>query len=84
MNLIIPKLFLKRLSRLPDGMQNRVMVKLDRLQQNPNDPALDIKPLSGKLAGKYTLRVGDFTIIYSIKGDDIVIASFGLRGGVYG
>jgi len=83
MGIVLSKRLNSRLSKLPENLKRRVFEALELLDQNPKDVRLDVKLLKGKFAGKYRLRVGDFRIIYYVKEDDIVISSFGPRGGAY-
>lgn len=71
---------LKALSR-PDKI--RITEKIVALGANPDDPALDIKPLKGE--PYYRLRVGDWRVIYDR--DDtikiIAVEKIKPRGGAY-
>lgn len=52
----------KKLRSLPRNERLRLAEKINQLGQNPDDPALDTKPLSGVPLNR--LRVGDWRIIY--------------------
>ena len=52
----------KKLQSLPRNARFRLSEKINQLGQNPDDPALDTKPLSG--VPLHRLRVGDWRIIY--------------------
>ena len=52
----------KKLQRLPRDERLRLAEKINQLGENPDDPALDIKRLSG--VPLHRLRVGDWRIIY--------------------
>lgn len=52
----------KKLQSLPRNERFRLAEKIYQLGQNPDDPALDTKPLTG--TPLYRLRVGDWRIIY--------------------
>jgi len=52
----------KKLQSLPRNARVRLSEKINQLGQNPDDPALDTKPLSG--VPLHRLRVGDWRIIY--------------------
>lgn len=48
------------------------------------NPFLFGEPLRQSLKGHRKLRVGDYRVIYRIKGDDIIILKIGHRKEVYG
>ncbi len=52
----------KKLRSLPRNERLRLAEKINQLGQNPDDPALDTKRLSGVPLNR--LRVGDWRIIY--------------------
>ena len=52
----------KKLQSLPRDERIRLAEKINQLGDNPDDPALDTKRLSG--VPLYRLRVGDWRIIY--------------------
>ena len=52
----------KKLQSLPRNERTRLAEKIDQLGQDPDDPALDTKALSG--VPLHRLRVGDWRIIY--------------------
>jgi len=52
----------KKLQSLPRNERIRLAEKIHQLGQNPDDPALDAKPLIG--TPLHRLRVGDWRIIY--------------------
>ena len=57
---------------------------LDRLQRDPFDPSLDIRPVKGQ-PGVWRLRVGDWRILYEV---DLVeriirVLVISLRGAAY-
>ncbi len=52
----------KKLQSLPRNERVRLAEKINRLGDNPDDPALDTKQLSG--VPLHRLRVGDWRIIY--------------------
>lgn len=51
------------LSRLDRPARQRIAEKIQALGDNPDDPSLDIKRLSGRAA--YRLRVGGWRVIFS-------------------
>ena len=73
----------KKLQSLPRNERLRLAEKINQLSHNPDDPALDIKPLAG--VPLHRLRVGDWRIIYD-RQDDVHIISIEKikpRGDVY-
>ena len=52
----------KKLQSLPRNERLRLAEKINQLGDNPDDPALDAKPLSG--VPLHRLRVGNWRIIY--------------------
>ncbi|MBF0538267.1 MAG: type II toxin-antitoxin system RelE/ParE family toxin [Nitrospirae bacterium] len=47
------------------------------------DPYKYGKPLKGKHKGEYSLRVGDFRVIYTIEVNEVSIISIGHRKDIY-
>ncbi|MEL6822927.1 MAG: type II toxin-antitoxin system RelE/ParE family toxin [Calditrichota bacterium] len=43
----------------------------------------DGKPLTGNFSGYYSLRVGDYRVIYIIRGETVIIARIGHRSDAY-
>lgn len=62
----------KKLQSLPRNERLKLAEKITQLGQNPDDPALDIKLLTG--VPMYRLRVGDWRIIYDRKDAVRIIA----------
>jgi len=65
--------------------RQRIIDKLNLLQENPlTHPQLDIKAMQG-LTDTYRLRIGQLRIIYQIQQDKLVIylLTIGSRGDVY-
>jgi mRNA interferase RelE/StbE len=48
-----------------------------------SEPALYGKPLRGTLAGYWKLRVGDWRVVYAIRGDEVVVFAIMHRSRVY-
>jgi len=51
------------LARLPFKIKSRIVDKLHEIQENPDDPTLDVDKLKGESG--YRLRVGQYRIIYT-------------------
>jgi len=47
------------------------------------EPTLYGKPLRGTLAGYWKLRVGDWRVVYSIRGSEVIIFAIKHRNRVY-
>ena len=60
--LLIKKKAEKKLISLSSVLRVRIVEKIQRLANNPDDPQLDIKKLVGE--DHYRLRVGDWRIIF--------------------
>ena len=52
----------KALQRMEKKLRNRIHEAIKGLTQQP--PVGDIKPMEGKPAGRYRLRVGGYRVIY--------------------
>ena len=75
----------KFLKSAPPKTRQRIVDKLNLLQENPlTHPQLDIKAMQG-LTDTYRLRIGQLRIIYQIKQDKLIIylLTIGSRGDVY-
>jgi mRNA interferase RelE/StbE len=79
--------FLDRASQqllgLPRNTQVRLKPHIDALAGDPCPRRA--RPLHGSLKGRWSLRVGDYRVIYEIQDDVLVILAIavGARGGVY-
>ncbi len=73
----------KKLQTLSRPERTRITEKIVMLGQNPDDPNLDIKKLTGE--PYYRLRVGDWRIIYDRQEELKIIAIEKIkpRGDVY-
>ena len=75
----------KFLKSAPAKTRERIIDKLNLLQENPlTHPQLDIKAMQG-LTDTYRLRIGQLRIIYQIQQDKLIIylLTIGSRGDVY-
>jgi len=70
--ILISTTFQKQLERLDDQLEKRVKESLEELEEDPYEPrsGADIKKLSGTEQTKYTLRIGDYRVIYTVDGSD--------------
>ena len=79
------KTAVKALQRMDKPLRNHIRKAIEGLTLTP--PKGDIKPLEGKPAGRYRLRVGGYRVIYRY-GDDgsmviLYIIDIGPRGDIY-
>lgn len=65
--LLLTRRFQKSFERLDAKAQEKVKQALIEIKENP----LDRKRLTGDLAGEFSLRVGDYRIIYCFDEDNI-------------
>ena len=54
---------------------------VERLQRWP--AVSGAKPLSGRLAGRFRLRTGDYRLQFYVKGKNLIIERIGHRAGFY-
>lgn len=70
-----------QIDALPQPIRRRLLDIYDRLAKWP--AVSGAKPLRGNLAGHYRIRTGDYRIIFTVKGREIVIWKIGYRGDIY-
>ncbi len=80
-SLTASKEFQKNLERLEKQVNKRIVRSIEDLPQNP----FLGKPLRGELKGLYSLRVGEYRVIYSIdeKRQEIILHAAKHRSKVY-
>ena len=71
----------RAIEALPLVVHARVISLLDRLELWP--AVSGAKPLSGKLAGRYRLRTGDYRVQFRVQGDTIAVEKVGHRDRFY-
>ena len=75
----------KALQRMDRALRIRMRDAIEGLTQTP--PKGDIKPMEGKPAGRYRLRVGGYRVIYRYDHDGVMtvlyILDVGPRGDIY-
>ncbi len=71
------------LKRLDSVVSRRIAARLDWLRSNLD--SITPQALTGKLAGLYKLRVGDYRVVYEILRNEraIVVQSAGHRSDIY-
>jgi len=69
------------LKKLEEQEQTRIIKKLKQLKENPELG----KPLTGKLSGLWSLRVGKYRALYQIRNKEllIIVLDIGHRKNVY-
>ena len=69
------------LKKSDESVKRRFLEKVDLLAENPASG----KPLKGPLKGQFSLRFGDYRIIYEIDyaEKEIIVMSVGPRGRIY-
>jgi len=71
--------FLKRIRALDREVQVRILREINILKTNPYAG----KPLRGDWKGVHSLRIGDYRVLYQIKGKEIFLLVVGHRKRVY-
>lgn len=71
------------LARLPNKIKSRIVEKIHEIQEDPDDPNLDVDKL--KAESGYRLRVGQYRIIYTKHSDQLIIEVVKIRprGDIY-
>jgi mRNA-degrading endonuclease RelE of RelBE toxin-antitoxin system len=72
---------LEQLDRLPPEIVARVEKLYQRLTKWPQ--VSGAKPLSGRLAGRWRLRTGDYRVQFRTEGDTVVVEKVGHRDRFY-
>jgi mRNA-degrading endonuclease RelE of RelBE toxin-antitoxin system len=72
---------LEQTGRLPKVIHRRMMGLVKRLEKWPN--VSGVKALSGKLAGWYRVRTGDYRLRFRVRDDMVVIDKIGHRSEFY-
>jgi mRNA-degrading endonuclease RelE of RelBE toxin-antitoxin system len=72
---------LRQAERLPATIRGRLRRLVLKLE---NWPAVSgAKPLSGRLAGRYRIRTGDYRMQFHVEGDCIIVEKIGHRDRFY-
>jgi len=74
----------KQLLRLDRPLRNRLTERMMRLAEWPNT-TFDVKPIKGRRAGEYRLRVGQYRVIFVVEEEPrrILVREIGPRGSIY-
>jgi mRNA interferase RelE/StbE len=71
--------FLKEIKALDREVQVRILREINSLKTNPYVG----KPLRGEWKGVYSLRIGDYRVLYQIKENKVFLLVVGHRKRVY-
>ena len=71
----------RQAERLPLPIFGRTTKLVERLREWPNISGF--KPLSGKLAGRFRLRTGDYRLQFHVQGEKVVVEKIGHRDRFY-
>ena len=55
---------IKALARMPADQRKLIRAKVERLAADPHGPQPQVKPLKGRFAGMFRLRVGDWRVLF--------------------
>lgn len=72
---------LMQFAELPKPARRRILQLTERLREWPE--VSGAKPLSGKLAGHYRLRSGDYRLQFRVEGDVVIVEKIGHRDRFY-
>jgi mRNA interferase RelE/StbE len=72
---------LEQAETLREPILGRIMRIVERLRKWPE--VSGVKPLSGKLAGYYRLRTGDYRVQFRVAGNTVIIEKIGHRDRFY-
>ncbi len=76
---VFSKEFLKKMRNLGKKEQIMILKKVKTLESNPYAG----KPLKGALIGRYSLRQGNYRVIYSISIGKVSVITVGHRSSIY-
>ncbi len=83
MRLVYLHEFVEEFTRLGRSIQNNLRKKLDELTRQDFD-SFAHQPLKGsRFKGLYKYRVGDWRLIYQIRGEEMCFVTLGHRSDVY-
>ena len=72
----------KDLKKLPKGIQNRIISKLDYYISVAN-PLVFADRLINYEIGQYRFRIGDYRVIFDVEDEIIIILTLGYRKEIY-
>jgi len=79
--LLVTRQFEKDIKKLDKSIRERILKKIEELKTRP----LSFKALHGILKGKYSLRIGDYRVIYVVDDKKKIVTIFCVdhRGRIY-
>jgi mRNA-degrading endonuclease RelE of RelBE toxin-antitoxin system len=81
MDVVVTSSALEEFTQVPRPIQARILQLVGRLENWPN--VSGAKPLSGRLAGHFRLRTGDYRVQFRIEHNMLVVERIGHRDGFY-
>ncbi len=81
MEVLVAASALEEFRILPRPIQTRVIQLVERLAKWP--AVSGVKPLSGRLAGHFRLRTGDYRVQFRVEGGTVIVERIGHRDGFY-
>ena len=81
MEVVVTASALEEFTRVPRPIQARVLQLVSRLDRWP--AVSGAKPLSGKLAGHFRLRTGDYRVQFRLEEGHLIVERIGHRDGFY-
>jgi mRNA interferase RelE/StbE len=72
--------FSRDIKALDRNEQVRILRQVYVLETNPHAG----KPLHGEFTGVYSLRIGNFRVLYRIEGNQVLLLAVGHRKQIYG
>ena len=81
MEVLVTASALEEFTKVPRPIQTRLIKLVARLDEWPS--VSGAKPLSGKLAGHFRLRTGDYRVQFRIEGNAVIVERIGHRDGFY-
>jgi mRNA-degrading endonuclease RelE of RelBE toxin-antitoxin system len=81
MEVLVAASALEEFRVLPRPIQTRVIQLVERLGKWP--AVSGAKPLSGRFAGHFRLRTGDYRVQFRVEGDAVIVERIGHRDGFY-
>lgn len=83
--LVFGRQFLKTAEKLDEKLKSKLKSSLDVFLENPFNPILHSKPLTGSLSGYYSFRLGkNYRVIFRfISKDKVYLINIGNRKDIY-
>jgi mRNA-degrading endonuclease RelE of RelBE toxin-antitoxin system len=82
MALLVPPAVLKQLAAVPKADARRLLERLRRIADAPNERLAGVSSLAG-MEGSYRVRQGDWQAVFSIDNGDVVVNRVAHRRKVY-